>query len=98
MAVFVFYHYFTFFSYNIMVILVLFKTNNDFFSKISIFINLNGIYKIIFFNYKKIIEFNEDFIIVDNFIFNGNKLSINKLEDCIVEIFGEIKTIEKKEE
>lgn len=81
-----------------MVILLLFKTNNNSYSKISIFTNSSGFYKIIFYNYTNIIEFNEDFINIDNFIFKGKELSINKLEDCIIEIFGKIMSIEKKEE
>ena len=77
---------------------MLFKSSNNVLSKISIFINDNGFEKIFFYNYKCIIDFNENFVNIDNYIVYGEKLIVNKLEDSIIEIFGKIERIEKSEE
>lgn len=77
-------------------ILLLFRNSNLLF-KISIFVNDEGLNKIIIYNYKDIIDFCDKFVNVNNYIISGEKLVINKLEDSIIEIFGQIKKIEKKE-
>lgn len=77
-------------------ILLLFRNSNLLF-KISIFVNDEGLNKIIIYNYKDIIDFSDNFVNVNNYIISGEKLVINKLEDSIIEIFGQIKKIEKKE-
>lgn len=77
-------------------ILLLFRNSNLLF-KISIFVNDEGLNKIIIYNYKDIIDFSDKFVNVNNYIISGEKLVINKLEDSIIEIFGQIKKIEKKE-
>ena len=79
-------------------ILLSLKVLKKSFSKISIFVTSNNFYKIIFFNYKEIIDFNDESINIDNIIFKGKSLSINKLEDSTIEIFGKIKSIETKKE
>ena len=43
------------------------------------------------YNYKDIIDFSENLVNVNNYIISGEKLVINKLEDSIIEIFGQIK-------
>ena len=48
-------------------------------------------------NPKDIIDFSDNLVNVNNYIISGEKLVINKLEDSIIEIFGQIKKIEKKE-
>lgn len=77
-------------------ILLLFRNSNLLF-KISIFVNDEGLNKIIIYNYKDIIDFGDNLVNVNNYIISGEKLVINKLEDSIIEIFGQIKKIEKKE-
>lgn len=77
-------------------ILLLFRNSNLLF-KISIFVNDEGLNKIIIYNYKDIIDFSDNLVNVNNYIISGEKLVINKLEDSIIEIFGQIKKIEKKE-
>lgn len=43
--------------------------------------------------YTKIIEIKEDLIIIDQYIINGSKLIIKKMDKCIIEIEGQIKNI-----
>ena len=76
-----------------MVILVIYKTNKNSNSKISIFISEDILNKIIYFNYNRINGFNDNYIDIDNFIIKGDRLSISKLEDNIIEIFGNIEEI-----
>ena len=80
-----------------MVISIVFKINDYWASKISVFINNDGFCKIIFYNYFNLIDFNQKLINIDNCLIYGDNLILNKLEDSIIEISGKIKAIEKKE-
>ena len=65
------------------------------YSKVTLFINnKNKIYKLIYIRYIQIFKYDDSEIIIDNKKIIGDKMIIEKMEDEIIEVVGEITKIE----
>lgn len=65
------------------------------YSKVTLFVNNeNKIYKLIYIQYIRIFKYDGSEIIIDNIKIMGDKMIIEKMEDEIIEVVGEITKIE----